>query len=396
MPYARQPPEVIQSSALDCGPAALSSLLRGLGAPGSYTQLRDLCATDIDGTSIDSIEKVARAAGTDAEQMVVPAEHLLAMPEEYLPAVVVTVLPDGFTHFVVLWRLGRTHALVMDPAVGLRRIPRAQLEADLYRHPAPVPADGWRDWAGSEVFLTALRRRMTAIGLTPPRIDELVTRATDDPSVEGLARLDAAIRAAESGGNHPGDVDPEIGGREANRSCVPVHGDDTTVILHGAVVLRARVWDQASGDPDLLTRLEVSDPGPWRTLAALLPGWGRNAAALVVVALTLAAAGAAEQVGARLILEGGDLRLLLALVSIGGVAATATFAAATAAGRRVERAVRSAWWETASSLPVRSVRTRPASDLADRGHLLHRLRELPIQVVEVVLPSGWCWQRPSP
>jgi len=70
-------PEVVQTSAMDCGPASLKSLLEGHDIPVSYARLRDACHTDVDGTSIDTMETVACQLGLDAEQIVVPADHLL-------------------------------------------------------------------------------------------------------------------------------------------------------------------------------------------------------------------------------------------------------------------------------------------------------------------------------
>lgn len=387
MRRVRHPPETVQSSALDCGPAALSSLLRGLGAPGSYGPLRDLCATDVDGTSIDSIEAVARAAGTDAEQLVVPAEHVLALPEEYLPAIVVTVLPDGFTHFVVLWRLGRAHAIVMDPAVGLRRVPRSQLSAELYRHAAPVPAAAWREWAGSEVFITALRRRMASLGLPQAQAEKLVGTATSDPGIEGLAGLDGAIRAVEDGSTRRREIDLTEPIDERYRSCTPSPGPTDQVILRGAVLLRARHWVQANGDPELLNRIAAPDPGPWRALVDRVPRWGPMALLVALGGLALAATTLAEQVVARRLIDGRsrDAIAAILLVGLAGlVAAVGASWAATASGRRVERALRVAWWDAAMTLPVSFVRSRPASDLADRGHLLHRLRELPRHLLQAV------------
>ena len=54
-------PEVLQTSAMDCGPAALKALLDGFGLPVSYGRLREICQTDVDGTSIDTLEAVANA-----------------------------------------------------------------------------------------------------------------------------------------------------------------------------------------------------------------------------------------------------------------------------------------------------------------------------------------------
>ncbi|HTC48481.1 MAG TPA: cysteine peptidase family C39 domain-containing protein, partial [Candidatus Aquilonibacter sp.] len=52
-------PEVVQTSATDCGPAALKCLLEGFGIPVSYGRLREACQTDVDGTSIDTMEEIA-------------------------------------------------------------------------------------------------------------------------------------------------------------------------------------------------------------------------------------------------------------------------------------------------------------------------------------------------
>src|SRR5438270_3317573 len=98
-------PEVIQTSAMDCGPAALKCLLEGFGIAVSYGRLREACQTSVDGTSIDTLEEVARTLGLDAEQMMLPVDHLLLPEAEALPAIVVVTLPAGLTHFVVVWRV---------------------------------------------------------------------------------------------------------------------------------------------------------------------------------------------------------------------------------------------------------------------------------------------------
>src|SRR5262245_57677082 len=53
-------PEVIQTSGMDCGPAALAALLAGFNAPVSYGRLREACHTDVDGTSIDTLDEIGR------------------------------------------------------------------------------------------------------------------------------------------------------------------------------------------------------------------------------------------------------------------------------------------------------------------------------------------------
>ncbi|MGH8567298.1 MAG: cysteine peptidase family C39 domain-containing protein, partial [Gammaproteobacteria bacterium] len=113
-------PEVIQTSAMDCGPAALKCLLEGFGVAVSYGRLREACQTDVDGTSIDTLEELAKQLGLDVEQIMLPLDHLLLAESDTLPALVVVKLPTGFTHFVVVWRRHGRFVQVMDPASGRR------------------------------------------------------------------------------------------------------------------------------------------------------------------------------------------------------------------------------------------------------------------------------------
>jgi len=121
---------------MDCGPAALTCLLGGFGISVSYGRLREACQTDVDGPSIDTLEEAAVQLGLEAEQVMVPVDHLLLPEAEALPALVVVRLANGLTHFVVAWRRHGRFVQVMDPAVG-RRWPTCQRFLDeLYTHPA--------------------------------------------------------------------------------------------------------------------------------------------------------------------------------------------------------------------------------------------------------------------
>jgi ATP-binding cassette subfamily B protein len=95
-------PEVVQTSAMDCGPACLKSLLEGFGVAASYGRLREACFTGVDGTSIDQIEDAAILLGLKAEQIMIPVDHLLLDAIQAFPALIVIRLPMELTHFVVL------------------------------------------------------------------------------------------------------------------------------------------------------------------------------------------------------------------------------------------------------------------------------------------------------
>lgn len=191
-------PEVIQTSAMDCGPAALKCLLEGFGIPVSYGRLREACQTDVDGTSIDTIEDVARQLGLQASQMIAPVDHLLLTEANLLPALVVTRLPDGLPHFIIVWRVFGPWVQVMDPATGRRWLPRRQLIQDLYRHAIPFSASEWRLWAGGAGFTAPLRMRLTKLHLPNDFVTTLLAQALADDHWKPLAALDAAVRFVES------------------------------------------------------------------------------------------------------------------------------------------------------------------------------------------------------
>src|SRR5581483_3347462 len=152
-------PEVIQTSEMDCGPAALNALLEGFHIRSSYARLREACQTSVDGTSIDTLEVVANQLGLDAEQILLPADHLLLDETRALPAIVVVRLPTGLTHFLVAWNRVSRWAQVMDPGIGRRWIPVDEFLGDVYLHTERVTFQEWREWVGAPGFLNPLRRR---------------------------------------------------------------------------------------------------------------------------------------------------------------------------------------------------------------------------------------------
>ena len=161
-------PEVIQTSATDCGPAALKALFGGLGIYLSYGRLREACQTDVDGTSIDTLEEMANDLGVEATQRMLPPDTLLLPLAESLPAVIVVRLPDGGTHFVVAWRVLGALVQVMDPAGGRVWMTRRKFLDLVHVHEQAVPSAAWDDWVESHTFKDSLRQRARALRLEPP------------------------------------------------------------------------------------------------------------------------------------------------------------------------------------------------------------------------------------
>ncbi|MBN1149424.1 MAG: ATP-binding cassette domain-containing protein [Anaerolineales bacterium] len=191
-------PEVVQTSAMDCGPAALKSLLEGFSIPVSYGRLREACQTDVDGTSINTLEDIATQLGLRAEQVMLPADHLHLTEAQALPAIVVVQRPSGLTHFLVVWSRFGNFMQVMDPATGRRWPSWQRFMNEIYIHTFPVATQDWRAWAGSEGLLSPLRRRLRDLKLSPESIERLVESALADSGWRCLGTLDAATRMTDA------------------------------------------------------------------------------------------------------------------------------------------------------------------------------------------------------
>ena len=209
--------EVVQTSAMDCGPAALKSILEGFGIPVSYGRLREACQTDVDGTSIDTLEDLALQLGLRAEQIMIPVDHILLPEAEALPAIIVVRLPSGLTHFQVLWSRFGNRVQVMDPGSGRRWPSWQQFTKEIFIHSFPVSAASWRQWAGTEGMLGPLRHRLNDLEIPAEQVTALITGAVEDPTWRSLATLDAATRMVAAVVGSSGLKKGEQAGRVLNR-----------------------------------------------------------------------------------------------------------------------------------------------------------------------------------
>ncbi len=202
-------PEVVQTSEMDCGPAALKSLLEGFGIPVNYGRLREACQTDVDGTSINTLEDLAIQLGLRAEQVMLPVDHLVIPESQALPAILVVRLPNGLTHFLVVWSTIAGRIQIMDPATGRRWPSWEKFTHEIYIHTFPVQSTAWREWAGSKGMLLPLRHRLGKLRLSEESIQKLIDHALSDPGWRSIATLDAVTRMitsiVDSGGLEPGE-----------------------------------------------------------------------------------------------------------------------------------------------------------------------------------------------
>ena len=311
-------PETVQSSAMDCGPAALKCLLEGFHVAVSYGRLREACQTDVDGTSIDALEEVAVQLGLEAEQVMAPVDHLLIPAARLLPALVVMRQPDGATHFVVAWRRWGPVVQLMDPATGRRWLSCRGFLDEVYLHEFPVAESEWRAWAGSEEERGVFGARLARLGVGGGPAERLLEEAGSDPGWRAFAALDTSLRAVEaivrSGGLGAGEEAARVLERlftrareEASnvpppaywpvRPAPPGPEGERRLVLRGAVLLQVRGPRAAEGaaaraplSPELVAALEEAPSRPGRELLRLLAADDLLAPSALLVAFAIAAA----------------------------------------------------------------------------------------------------------
>ena len=423
-------PEVIQTSAMDCGPASLKCLLEGFGISVGYGRLREACQTDVDGTSIDTIEAIAVQLGLEAEQEMLPVDHLLLPDARVLPALVVVRQANGFPHFVIAWSRHGRFVQVMDPALGRRWLSARQLLDTLYVHVTPVPAAAWREWVSTAEFLDVLHRRLAKLGLSQSARGHMVDAALADPSWHACAALDAATRMVativRAGGLRPGRQAARVLVAFCERSWGETGGEGKTVpntywsvqpappgldgeeqlLLQGAVLIRvrgrrlsdrARVADEASGSrdraaslsPELMAALREPPSRPGRELWGFLRADGLLTPVALSTAFVLAGGGVMIQ---ALLFRGlfdlnrvlglpeqrlGSMGLLLILlIALLGLA-LAMASGLLRLGRHLEARLRLAFLQKIPRLSDRYFHSRLTSDMAERSHSVQALRLLP-------------------
>ncbi len=421
---------------MDCGPAALKSIFEGFGVPVSYGRLREACQTGIDGTSIDTLETVANQLGLQAEQVMVPADHVLVSPSQSLPAIAVVQLTGGLTHFVVVWSVHAGRVQVMDPAVGRRWLPAAQFLAELYQHNMAVPSEMWREFAGSTEFLSALKKRLANAGIGCAQADGLLREAAENSGWQALATLDAGARLltdlVKSGGLRRRSQDFRrllkrllaepalIPGRYWSASEGP---EDTSgeqqLTVRGAVLVRFSgkkiPIDKEELSEELAAAIEEKPAKPWRELHAILRESGTVIPAILIVALLSAAGGVLVEallfrglfdVAGELRLGGQRMAAMAAVAVFSGVLLLLNvfiFSVDARFCRQLELRFQAAFLSKIPRLGDRYFRSRLISDMAERSHTTHRMRHLPDQVRQLLravfelsfTAAGIIWLEPA-
>ncbi|MCB1682911.1 MAG: cysteine peptidase family C39 domain-containing protein [Pseudomonadales bacterium] len=400
---ARRIPEVIQSSAMDCGPAALAAVLKGFGRPVSYPRLRETCQTDVDGTSIDLLEALAMRFGLAAEQIMLPTDCLFLKASPSLPCIAVIVLPNGLTHFVVVWREWLGFVQIMDPARGRSWMRKDRFITTLYQHQIQVPAEDWQEYARSSEFLAALNERLQLIGFSAAEAAKLVEQQVTLPGWRGLADLDAALRMsgdlrARGAGVSTGDIHalvttlletPELIPGEL-RQVREASGAPDDLLLKGAVLVRFADAEYPPPEDPVVAQVATA---PEQTILRRLFGLCRTldgdrlipflsaSAALIGLITFIEALVFRYLIGAQLPSELPSLGLIALVVILPLLAAVALEAGGESLsqdlGRRLDLHLRTRLLRKLPRMSDGYFASRLVSDLAERGHAVGQIRAIP-------------------
>ncbi len=114
-------PHVKQIDEMDCGAASLAMVCRHFGRKVSLTRIRQVVHTSTDGTSLRGLCQGAEALGLAARSVKASKTNVAHMP---LPAIIHW---ENY-HWVVLFHITDKYAWIADPASGIRRITRSELD----------------------------------------------------------------------------------------------------------------------------------------------------------------------------------------------------------------------------------------------------------------------------
>lgn len=414
-------PEVLQISTMDCGVAAISCMLAGFGIDANYGRLRELCQTQVDGTSIDALEDLCADLGLDVSQHIFPRDLLPDAMRLRMPLIAVQEPAVGRLHFVVVWRRLGGFLQVMDPNGG--RIWRGlnAFSTTLIRHVQEFSPEDWGDWFPSSSFREALERSARTL-LSRGVVEQICQPMLDDGNPRSVADLDAALRlvrktAAIAGSRTSGwrdtlfkqaldaAVSKELPGELW--SLRPSDDDSDSWKLRCVVALG--VTRPNTGDADAITVPKADrtlDVGTrmkselWKNILAVLGSDARKYLKWIAIGtLALAVASGIELLLYRTALDiprllttpetraGAGVALFVLFAVLLGLETTMAFASNTF-GRMLELKLRMKTLWAVPRVDDAFIKSRPTSDLAYRAQALSTAALLPSSIYSAVSASA--------
>ena len=111
---------VKQHDMTDCAAACLVMVCLHYKKETTITKLRDMMGTDLKGTNLLGLSKCADQLGFTSQAVRVDKEGFLS--EYTLPVIANILTKEGLSHFVVIFKITKTHVVIGDPAKDLERM----------------------------------------------------------------------------------------------------------------------------------------------------------------------------------------------------------------------------------------------------------------------------------
>lgn len=116
---------VYQEGNKDCGVCCLLSIIRYYGGNISINKLLELTRTTKQGTTFYNLKEASYEVGLTGRAYY--GVEVIDIPVIYLPCIA-QVKVDGYTHFVVIYKILKNKVLVMDPSLG-----KVYIDIDLFK-----------------------------------------------------------------------------------------------------------------------------------------------------------------------------------------------------------------------------------------------------------------------
>lgn len=423
-------PEVMQVSQMDCGPSCLKSVLEGCGIPVHFGRLREACQTDVDGTSVNTLEELACELGLDAQQVLVPLNQFELPEAAVAPSILITSLPNGLTHFIVLWRSWGPWVQIMDPSSGRHWISWKKLKERVYLHRMSIDKEMWLGWAMGDDFLQASQRRLQKLDISGADAQSLIQSLTlnsDAAESENkhwltIASFDAVLTWAEAlyqckALNKGAELLTFLQRQYARTlqssepwvDVVPRQywwaiqdkKEESSLRVEAAVLVRIQgvLSVQSETEPalplSLDPRVKEPEPNPWQVLRDMLLPEQKKWLLWLLPIIGLAAATVTTQallfqglLGASDLLGQQTFNTFIPFVFLFIVLSTLIefpiAAISFSLGRQLEHQFRIALFEKIPKIHDPYFRTRLLTDMARRSHRLYRLRNLPVFFVSIL------------
>ena len=127
-------PIIRQYDQIDCGPAALLSVLKYYGGNASLVTIRELCQTNVQGSTMLDIVSAAKSLGFDVFGASGEYEDLM---KEQMPCIAHVILETGLNHFIVIYKIDTKKVFVGDPGKGKYKLTRETF-IDIWKQKAVV------------------------------------------------------------------------------------------------------------------------------------------------------------------------------------------------------------------------------------------------------------------